>query len=1336
MRSTRSNSKRPSRISANSIGGGGGSVSSVRSSSRSVSPQKRRKKVFSIYCHGCETTFNENNSNFKNTRQFIEEHAEKYNTCKSHLFPCGHCGENFYSNTDRRKHFKQFRICMDNARNAAEAKNYSETMVTISKSVYGKDEKVKMNDIPLSKLEPTMALELNIRRNMHLHLQKFSNSLGKKGAFDALIKTPGNFLDKVITSSLKHPPNSTCVNTTSAIDVIQQQEELLNNANGDVNIRDSELGVSNNTNNNSSIPSTLTSNIEHQGPFEDNAEAEFDVSDETSIHSTNQIAVDLTNVDEEDLESTDDDSMYGDNLRNQMNQQEYVNGVLVIDDDQENMYIEIEEDDNLNDGVILNLSGEEIEGPNESILYENHFLELKKSHLESRSKLQNDEQYEDALELVHMILSGNQSLNQWYDPIQKFKWKKQRGRVNVDYLSLNKLNKHVINRVYGEEAGEKMKPTITSLRCPSGRVMNVVTFGIDAMIYDMLQDIDLTDVDNLIFNESNEENPFQFKDTDFYEDFITSEYYIQTVKKYKEEMERLAEEEQETQEGIEVIPVPLVIYLDETVLDTYSKLSLHPVTMTLMIYNRKTRSLDMAWRTIGYIPLMSTIFGVKSMTPEAKLADFHFMLGHILRGIRDLQKVEKGFLWDFKFYKYENKTYRRRLKFPIGCVIGDGESGDAICGKFKSKAFVKYLCRECDVLLNESDNPDVKCTFHKMTDLDQLSKEELNQKSFHKIYGGNAFFGMDFGANPYGIHGATPPDPCHQLNKGVPQRLPIILEARFSTSMMKKMDNDAMYIASMFNRQSDRSLPSMHPFRNGLMDVARLNANENIVKLLIIYLILLSPQFEQSVINKSCRKPDRDTPGEKLKNKEYNEWIQVFEETLIFCSWVYHKKHPKAFFKGGKNSIAHQRIIQYMKMFTGVAMRKDGKGWQFPKYHQHCHYNRTFCIYACLRNVDTARSEGHHKKKKTIASHTQKKVRTLDQQTAIKEFWFNTYLKAMKLIGMKVKKKFEMLVYGFVDDEEGVADGDNSSNNNVDANTINTNNLTQQQGNTEDNDHDDRDEDEYDAMTQGTKILLTFDYDAEKIVPSYTSYKLKKRDVTIPSHILNSLFQKMKGYNHGEVHQRITSIECHTEWKGLVTEQNPNQLFRACPKYRNENDWYDWALMTWEGFGILPAQLLLFLDVKSMKFEDIVCHRRHNKVTAKNTLVLVHSATRDGRKGRRAAPIKVKRTGAEIRSSFQGPVTRISTFYTMEDSYQLVDVDNIQDCAFVVVDSSGIVEDNEGNHITDYLPGNAKEIIYVEPMYKWTKYFLDHDSHELIDEGKKRRDETISEDDERFPYEG
>ena len=500
--------------------------------------------------------------------------------------------------------------------------------------------------------------------------------------------------------------------------------------------------------------------------------------------------------------------------------------------------------------------------------------------------MKTDKEYHESLTLVQEILSRDSSLNSWYYDMMKFKY--ENGKCGEDYISINTLNKHVLARVYGPIVGEVMRPKVTSITVPSKRIFNVVTFGIDAMIYDLLNDVDLTSCKNLIFNKGDKEDPFKFEGTEFYGDFETSEYYIETVKKFEEEKEQQQMSEENSHDGdcdgeySKQVVVPLIIYIDETTIDVYSKLQLHPVCMSFMIYNREARNMERAWRTIGYIPTVQSILGIESLSVEAKLNDFHFILGFLLRRIKTIQKQKNGFKWDFKFSKYGNKVYKRTLRFPIGFLSGDGKGNHTLCGKFQSRSKSKYLCRECNVELDQSDDPNFICKFHKMKDLDSMSKKELNDYSFHKIPSGNAFAGMDFGANPYGINGATPPDPCHQLNKGVVQRLPDILQARLSGKMVEVLNNHVSYISSKFSYQSDKSIPSFHPFKNGLAEVSKLNANEQLAKVLIVYLTLLTSEFEACIINKKGRKPNKQTPAEPLFQIEYNRWVVVFEEVLIF----------------------------------------------------------------------------------------------------------------------------------------------------------------------------------------------------------------------------------------------------------------------------------------------------------------------------------------------------------------------------------------------------------------------------------------------------------------------
>jgi len=58
--------------------------------------------------------------------------------------------------------------------------------------------------------------------------------------------------------------------------------------------------------------------------------------------------------------------------------------------------------------------------------------------------------------------------------------------------------------------------------------------------------------------------------------------------------------------------------------------------------------------------------------------------------------------------------------FPVAMMIGDLQSQDKICGRYLVSANVPRLCRACDVTREESDNPDHKCNFLAMTDINDM----------------------------------------------------------------------------------------------------------------------------------------------------------------------------------------------------------------------------------------------------------------------------------------------------------------------------------------------------------------------------------------------------------------------------------------------------------------------------------------------------------------------------------------------------------------------------------------------------------------------------------------
>ena len=90
---------------------------------------------------------------------------------------------------------------------------------------------------------------------------------------------------------------------------------------------------------------------------------------------------------------------------------------------------------------------------------------------------------------------------------------------------------------------------------------------------------------------------------------------------------------------------------------------------------------------------------------------------------------------------------------------------------------------------------------------------------------------------------------------------------------------------------------------------------------------------------------------------------------------------------------------------------------------------------------------------------------------------------------------------------------------------------------------------------------------------------------------------------------------------------------------------------------------------------------------------------------------------------------RLVKFVKMEESYQIIEVDNIHWSSFVIP-----YEYN--NTLEAYLPGRAKSVMVMVHMVDWHNLFINYSNTTIIEDGGKRVDNDIDADDERYPFEG
>jgi hypothetical protein len=95
------------------------------------------------------------------------------------------------------------------------------------------------------------------------------------------------------------------------------------------------------------------------------------------------------------------------------------------------------------------------------------------------------------------------------------------------------------------------------------------------------------------------------------------------------------------------------------------------------------------------------------------------------------------------------------FKVPICLANGDVEGNDKLCGQYASHS-TKYLNRECDVLMEDADDPHATCQRTSASTISNHvagnNRKELQCQGNHFL--DNATNGLDFGTNKHQIMAA------------------------------------------------------------------------------------------------------------------------------------------------------------------------------------------------------------------------------------------------------------------------------------------------------------------------------------------------------------------------------------------------------------------------------------------------------------------------------------------------------------------------------------------------------------------------------------------------------
>jgi hypothetical protein len=208
------------------------------------------------------------------------------------------------------------------------------------------------------------------------------------------------------------------------------------------------------------------------------------------------------------------------------------------------------------------------------------------------------------------------------------------------------------------------------------------------------------------------------------------------------------------------------------------------------------------------------------------------------------------------------------FKVPICLANGDVEGNNKLCGWYASHS-TKYLNRECDILMEDADDPHASCQRTSASTISNHvasnNRKELQCQGYHFL--DNATNDLDFGANKHGINGCTLGEVLHQLQKGW---ITVTLDEFYKVVHTKKpkefLDVLAGQISGLLSHQSDRDYPRIK-FLRPLCTLLQLQGHETLGVLLLLAVSLHS---------KACWAKDSPDSNSFGRSKFVNPKDRVF----------------------------------------------------------------------------------------------------------------------------------------------------------------------------------------------------------------------------------------------------------------------------------------------------------------------------------------------------------------------------------------------------------------------------------------------------------------------------
>jgi hypothetical protein len=565
---------------------------------------------------------------------------------------------------------------------------------------------------------------------------------------------------------------------------------------------------------------------------------------------------------------------------------------------------------------------------------------------------------------------------------------------------------------------------------------------------------------------------------------------------------------------------PIIFFIDKTFTDTNGRLCLEPIRFTLGIFNRETRNNPSAWRTIGYI---SDQQHMKKTSPLQKAIDYHHMMEFILEEFKLCQQDKLPLKINLN-----NQVYIVNLKIPVLYIIGDTEGLDKICGRYTSRNNIQRPCRCCDCPFEETDNPEYnfKLNSHTrmMKQICKGTKESLRELSQHKL--SNAWENIQFCDNERGLFGAVNGDILHCLQHGLFLYLITILfdQKKIKEILSNSDSNETRYVLTSRSAFPEAYCSSFD---------------------------ILCRRYGKMMMHQSDRSLPRThfyssyTTVTRKNASEMSGILLVY--LMVFNSNEGLSNIDKQLGTGRTTKFIHlfelmlmmenfctqdelsNAMVKTLHLFMPYVLntykitldRQVGCKMNIIKFHLPTHFANDIQRFGSMKNFDTGIGESHHKTEaKHPAKNTQRRQGNFEYQTA--------------------KRQIENLAINMAycnscSNEEKIKLRD----------------------------------DDYEECKW---YRYCFDEKKQLLIQNNTKQACVWKDKQFQNQLQIICLDLLKrNCIEGEIR--------------FFTQHNRGQfIFRADPSYDKNEPWYDWASITWEQDGIIPAKLLIFWDIKNNEF--------------------------------------------------------------------------------------------------------------------------------------------------------